>query len=367
MNLWFLTLLVTGLLSALPIPAGAQRVSCDSACRRREPINILQGVDSSAFLDTARIRIVTEALASIRTKFPQLADIREERDRTYLVLYAPDSTPLVFLTRSHARRTNFDHEFYWGAVVKRSGIRAIDSLNRVFDVSEMIAQYTLEKSQLALAFRRPVNTPVVAEAYGRVPEVYYAANEFELGDGSWIKLLRKGDRYLFIFSRGGGDCPAGCTERDYYYVAYDSRDRSAALEHQLLNDTKQSEPIFPWNVPQTRYAFDMYPTVDSLYAGLHAHPWWYRSHAVYALALLLGTGAEPGAGDEQARPEFTAFRKAVNDRRRESFQALIDRLSDEDADVARLAHTYLMNLTGRRYPGGPDGIPRWQQWLRESL
>ena len=362
----FLAPLVTGILCALPTPAGAQRFSCDTACRRREPINILQGVDSTAFLDTARIRIVTEALATIRLKLPQLADIREERNRTYLVLYAPDSAPLVFLKRSHARRTNFDHDMYWDARVKRSGIRAIDSLNRVFDVSEIFLRMFDDKSELALFFRRPVNTLAVKEAYNRVPHVEIAMNEMELGDGSWIKLLRKGDRYLFIFSRGGGDCPAGCTERDYYYVAYDSRDRSVALEHEVLNDTKRSEPIFPWDVPQTRYAFDMYPTVDSLYAGLHARPWWYRSHAVHALALLLGTGSEPGAG-EQARPEFTAFRKAVNDRRRESFRALIDRLSDEDADVARLAHTYLINLTGQRYPGGVDGIPRWQQWLRELL
>jgi hypothetical protein len=224
-----------------------------------------------------------------------------------------------------------------------------------------------DKSELALFFRRPVNTLAVKEAYNRVPQVEIAMNEMELGDGSWIELLRKGDRYLFIFSRGGGDCPAGCTERDYYYVAYDSRDRSAALEHEVLNDTKRTEAIFPWDIPQTRYAFDMYPTVDSLYAGLRARPWWYRSHAIGALALLLGTGAEPWAGDEQARPEFTAFRKAVKDRRIESFRTLIDRLGDEDPDVAHLAHTYLIKLTGQRYPGGVDGIPRWQRWLRESL
>lgn len=63
-----------------------------------------------------------------------------------------------------------------------------------------------------------------------MPEVGYAGQQMYSGDGSRITLIPKGRRLHFVFARGGGDCPAGCTEWDFHYVTYDTLARSVTLE-----------------------------------------------------------------------------------------------------------------------------------------
>jgi len=182
-------------------------------------------------------------------------------------------------------------------------------------------------------------------------------------DGSWISLFQKGQDLHFVFARGGGDCPAGCTEWDYYYVTYDTHTSAVTLEHQLLNGTKWSDDVFYWDRP-TRYSINPYSTFASLLAGLHDTRWWYRQHAVHVLARLLSEERGPwhGAG-EQSASHFTELKTAALGRRRESYEALIARLGDEDPDVARLALEYLRSLSGRHFPGGTASIPQWREWL----
>ena len=327
---------------------------------RMEAVNILQGVDSMPFLDPARVRLVARALGTIRRQLPQLAGITAGRDRLSLVVYPADSVAHVFTERSGAERPRGARPEIWTVRVNRVGIRAIDSLNRVFDVQRAEARYRTDMSQLRLYFRRPVNIPVVAEAYARVAQVQYAGRASYIGDRSWIRLIPKGRRMHLVFSRGSGDCPSGCIVRDYYYVTFDTLDRSVVLEQQALNPSKAQDTIAYWDIP-SRYSRKPYPTVDSLYAGLRDERWWYRQHAVHVLAMILQTKTEGGPADQNAPLE-----RAVHARRRESFEALIDRLGDADPDVARLAHRYLRELSGRTFPGGTAGIPQWRRWLNES-
>ena len=85
---------------------------------------------------------------------------------------------------------------------------------------------------LCLYFRLPVDVSVVARSYARVPEVGYAGQQVYAGDGSRITLIPKGRRLHFVFARGGGDCPSGCTEWGFYYATYDTLARSVNLERQ---------------------------------------------------------------------------------------------------------------------------------------
>jgi len=83
---------------------------------------------------------------------------------------------------------------------------------------------------------------------------------------SWVALFIKGRTLDFVFARGGGDCPAGCTQWDYYYVAYDTVTRTARMEREKPKDQSWAEPISYWDVP-SRLSINPYANVDSLLAG----------------------------------------------------------------------------------------------------
>jgi hypothetical protein len=84
---------------------------------------------------------------------------------------------------------------------------------------------------------------------------------------------------------------------------------------------------------------------------------------VNVLGLLLGKATPSWYGDSA---HISSLEGAALARRRESYGALIDRLGDEDPDVARLAHKYLRELSGQTFPGGEAGIAEWRKWLNES-
>ena len=314
------------------------------------------------FLDTARVRLVAGALQAIRRELRQLADIPTGPDWSFLMLMPTDSARPLFVRRFGASRPTGADSIYWSDPVRNVGVPVIDSLNRVFGVARVERPGPLGLGMLCLYFRQPVDVSVVARSYSRVPEVGYAGQQVYAGDGSRITLIPKGRRMHFVFERGGGDCPAGCTEWDYYYATYDTLARSVSLESEIPEGSKWEEPLLPWDSP-TRYSIDLYPTTDSLYAGTRAKRWWYRQHAVHVLGLLLGKATRPWYNDAS---HLSALKEAALARRRESYGALIERLGDSDPDVARLAHKYLQELSGRALPGGEAGIAEWRKWLNES-
>ena len=178
------------------------------------------------------------------------ADFRDqssshERKRTphwsFLVLLPTDSARPLFVRRFGAPGPAGPDSIYWSDPVRLVGIPAIDSLNRVFDVARVERPGPLGLGMLCLYFRQPVDVSVVARSYSRVPEVGYAGQQMYSGDGSRITLIPKGRRLHFVFARGGGDCPAGCTEWDFYYVTYDTLARSVTLERQTPHGGKREE------------------------------------------------------------------------------------------------------------------------------
>jgi hypothetical protein len=204
----------------------------DTAQLWLEAVNLLQGQDTLPFLDTARVRLVAGALQKIRHELPQLADIPAGPDWSFLVLLPTDSARPLFVRRFGATRPTGADSIYWSDPARVVGVPVIDSLNRVFGVARVERPGPLGLGMLCLYFRQPVDVSVVARSYSRVPEVGYAGQQMYSGDGSRITLIPKGRRLHFVLARGGGDCPAGCTESDSYYVTYDTLARSVTLERQ---------------------------------------------------------------------------------------------------------------------------------------
>lgn len=52
--------------------------------------------------------------------------------------------------------------------------------------------------------------------------VLYTNDPNRGGDGSFIYAFARETGFALAFKRGGGDCPAGCTENEYWYFAMDA-------------------------------------------------------------------------------------------------------------------------------------------------
>jgi hypothetical protein len=246
-------------------------------------------------------------------------------------------------------------------------IAGLDSLNDRFGAKDVRAFYIGEDLWgFYVAFRKWPNIPVLAQSYGRVPQVEYASSPMYAGDGSFIRLIVKEGRDLLIFARGGGDCPAGCTEWDYYYVTHDKRTDRLAKEAQLLHtDTLQGSPhrVFLWDFP-TRHSFMPYPSADSLLAATKSSQWWMRQHALDVLVYLLGPNTGPwlGAG-EQDPARFRELQSSLRRQWKTATGSLVDALHDPDPDLWALVRAGMKSLYHNDFGNDAAAQGRWRAWL----
>ena len=77
-----------------------------------------------------------------------------------------------------------------------------------------------------LRFTQTLNMKAVAAGYRRSPAVLAADPSGFVGDGDNIWAIKTGSGWEFVFSRGWGDCPSGCTVRRSFFVAVDSSGRA---------------------------------------------------------------------------------------------------------------------------------------------
>jgi hypothetical protein len=66
---------------------------------------------------------------------------------------------------------------------------------------------------------------------GDVQRVYQPRAGRFGGDGSYVYAFAGPGGFALAFRRGGGDCPAGCTENEYWYFATNERCAAEAVGH----------------------------------------------------------------------------------------------------------------------------------------
>lgn len=62
----------------------------------------------------------------------------------------------------------------------------------------------------------PVNTVALARQFETISDLRYVTPNGVVGDGDDIEAVRLAGGWRFDFSRGTGDCPAGCINRTYW-------------------------------------------------------------------------------------------------------------------------------------------------------
>ncbi len=144
-------------------------------------------------------RIVGD-VSEMRALEPAIADIG------YRSTYVPNTLGLMV---SGDTLNSMEHGDY----------TAWDCLNSAFRVTDIDYSWSsLTTDQFVYLHFEGVYEPLqLGELYGALPEILGAEPDYWIGDGSTICLTTDADTWHYVFDRGGGDCPSGCTEHEYYY------------------------------------------------------------------------------------------------------------------------------------------------------
>ena len=94
--------------------------------------------------------------------------------------------------------------------LKAGSYKGLDCLNTVYGLRQHKVLKSLD--MVLLRFRGLFHPERLAEAYQKHPDVVFANPNGQMGGGDNIRLCNAdvGGSHRYVFTRGSGDCPAGC-------------------------------------------------------------------------------------------------------------------------------------------------------------
>jgi hypothetical protein len=179
----------------------------------REAATLLQDSADSLFLPTADIRAVANDLRRIRARYSAVRAIHERLDQSYLVLWVTPEARRRLLARVVDSMRD--------AHLESTGIPELDSLNAALGATETVGRSFGRFHSWIVAFPRYPNVSAVGAHYAALPGVTRAGQELYLGGGDGIALEQTATHREYMFSRGWGDCYAGCINGHWYRFRVD--------------------------------------------------------------------------------------------------------------------------------------------------
>lgn len=196
-----------------------------------------------------------------------------------------------------------------------------------------------------LGFKYPLQLSRLANLYSKHKDIQYAKPNGSYGDGDRIYYFKKNGKEYFVFSHGWGDCPAGCTERNYWYVIVNrlGSQGSAILEEGKYYD--YSPYIFRWNIPGY-YSMTMFPSADSILSTVqNGEEWWIRRHAIEGIKRFFMYNSPWLGGDDAANTGlWNTLKSQLMSRQSEVESVLRFAHFDPDPDVRASADTALARI-----------------------
>jgi len=328
---------------------------------RREAISVLQGTDTLAWLDPRRVVAVTRAIALIRARFPELRDIHHSPDNSWLEV-RPDQDRFV-PSRVHYETPPMPCRLLCERKLLSTGIPGLDSIVHAWGAA--VTAYG-DSSDIATFYvypPRPIDVWNLADTLLPLAGIASAGPVGWAGDGSRITLIPKGDTDLYVFARGGGDCPAGCTSWDFYYVRHDLRTNRLALIATRLNNAQEPWPDVPlWDTPFNG-SFRQYHALRDLTVAAHDSLWWLRLHAVRALRHIVSHAQGRNRYWEQDPAEFRQLQDAAFGAWHATLGIPFHRLTDPDPQVRFSALHLLRELARKPYPAAGTDTVGWRRWI----
>lgn len=278
---------------------------------------------TGVFLDSALAIDIDRALKSSRAILDTLNSIHPR----------PGSDAYKLLIGSSATWTTA-----WKSGMLRTGNRFIDSLSDVYSLDTVYVLQLGTSFLFTLKYRIPLHSRNLAKIYLKDPTIAYAEPDGYCCDGDNVEIVKKGGTWDLAFSRGLGDCPAGCTYRYYWYVGVDSAGATFVGE----GGTDHSKAIiYRWNFPPS-YDPTYFSSLTSLLdQAQHAGDWWVRQFAVESLGRLFMNTPPSNRIDQ-----FQSLRNDAIVSKAYCAEVLRGLVNDTDPEVQNSAILVLGSLVG---------------------
>ncbi len=269
------------------------------------------------FLDSILVKKINSVLSLARATKDTLKHIH-----TF-----PEYVPTEVIVSSSAAWTE-----NWKKGILITGNAWIDMLSSRYHLINASYKFS---SFYVLKFAQPLHIKNLVKLYKQDSTIIYAESNGYIGDGNNIWLYEKDSTWLCIFSEGWGDCPAGCIERNYWYVSV-KNDIAQFEEMQIGNYTKPT--IYRWNIPEM-YEPLYYNSLTELFSkGKSSLNWWERRYAVEALGYLFRNEYPRISGHlPDVLVRYVAMKKDAFVRKNECVAFLRAMLNDVDRWVRRSA------------------------------
>ena len=315
---------------------------------------LLAAQNGGAAADPARVAAVATALATVRSRVPEVRDMAIDPVGESFVVVLDSAASARWLTGHDADARG----------LSTTGVAALDAVTASLGGAQLDAGALAGGVSFSVRFRRPVDLTAAAEAYAPAAGVRYAGAPpaDHAAPVSWTMMVPRGTQTNFVFARACAEAPT-CEGAEYFYVTYDALTKSAFLVAHENHGASSDNDVATWDMPG-RGAAGVYATFDDVLAGLGDRRWWQRRHAVDVLDALLDT--MPNAfvpNDHRGAAHLAALRHEAVERRNEALDALAPRVADSDMDVAALSVAALQGLTRQPIGGGEDGATAWHAWL----
>lgn len=119
----------------------------------------------------------------------------------------------------------------WQDGERLTGKAAVDSLLQTYDLS---VESRLDASQPSVLLRSeaPINTVALGRRFEAIEGVEYAEQNGYGGDGNDIQARLMENAIMLSYSRGWGDCPAGCIHREVWAYRVDDQGAVRFINHE---------------------------------------------------------------------------------------------------------------------------------------
>jgi hypothetical protein len=283
---------------------------------------------SGVFLDSTMAAEIDSGLTIVRSEIDTLQSIPAFLDYLF--------TKLIVVTDA-----SWNEAWKQGELL--TGETFIDQQGTTYGLTEVHYHLGPWGDEFDLIFAEPLQMILLSDIYRHHLEIIYADPVLFGGDGDNIEYFKKDGILHFAFSRGWGDCWAGCIHRYYWYVSVDLSDSNGVVQLEEEKYRDLVEPyIYRWNIPDF-YAMSMFENADSILQAIADAPeWWVRRHAIEGTWRFF-VNDSPWVHEDNE--QWNVLQDELKNRVADVHAALQAAVNDPDPDVAASALYALTQIT----------------------
>lgn len=217
-----------------------------------------------------------------------------------------------------------------------TGNTAIDSLSDLYGLEFAKGD---KYNNFLLQFNQPMRIDDLALVYEGIDSIVYAEPNFVMGDGDRIIYFHKNDKDHFVFSKGWGDCPAGCISRYYWYVEVEDTSARKLAENPRENTHSR---FYTWNFPDI-FSMTHFNSAEAIIDSIQfSDRWWIQRHSIEGSWRFFIYGSPVYYADENAG--WPSLQKSIKSKAHKLLDVLEQAKLNSDQDVAASAEYAIQQI-----------------------